>query len=474
MGSFDKLKYGDKYNWVGTFWLPSDPGVKFSGRASYSPETGIRLSLTTFLENTELAKQRYIAHKTLHAILDVENGTTPITFFNVGLSVGFSLGGISTYSLNGHAQTLVMGELLTEINFDRYEIQYNKQFNNIFFWDHENNSISFGKKPAIKLKDSLEVLISANSKGKPIMPDEFENLFWSFDENEYISLMQQIRPLLKDKLLFARRSVEPGVRFSQNNLSILRFFEIEQNWRRLWRLICDGTIYVESSSLAIKMTGLEFEGKYKVAPFLSGHLLSKNQETTDRIYQELPINFSSFKGASFDLSNTTEYVEKWLTLSNDAKWQPVSQGLERILEARTRFIDSSKYVSLISDIETFLDLVGHPNANVDNLIENYASDKWRQGFQELSGKIGETPGKWAQEIRNAITHPKAAGRKANGKYWKIASEVSLLHKIYCHLSGLLIKGILSYPEVLAEAHLEGYCEDFIHRRASFEPITYID
>jgi len=482
MSISESLNYRESYEWVGTFWFPSEPQKKFSGKITYSFENGIRLSLMGSLESRNdalksyLMKKNYLAKKVLHAVVKNNSGTTPMTIFNVGLSVGFTLGGISTSSLNGRARLLVMGELLTDFNFDRYQVRYNKQFNNIFFWDHENNPIDFAKNPPIAINGGLEISIAASSKNKLVVsPDEFENLFWSYDAEEFQKFMQQVRPLLKkDFLLFARHSVEPSVCFVKKGISITDFIELERRWRRFWRLISDGEIWVESSALGIPMMGSEFQGEYKFAQILAGFYQPKDQRESDRIIQELPINFTHFKGKPYDLSNVSACISIWLDLNKDEKWRSVFYGVERILKARSQSIDSSKFVSLVADIETFLDLIGHPKGNLDELIEIHASQNWRKGFKKLSGPISETAGKWAKEIRNAITHPKAASRKANGKYWKIATDVPLLNKVYCYLSALLIKGVLSHLNTFEEVDLERYTQDFIHRRASFEPIVYED
>ena len=149
-------------------------------------------------------------------------------------------------------------------------------------------------------------------------------------------------------------------------------------------------------------------------------------------------------------------------------------GMHRVIKSRRKTIDTTKFMSLVSEIETLLDLLGYAVTNIDTLVEHYACDKWKNEFALLSDSRdkNQSIGKWISEIRNTITHPKSASKKSNGKYLPIVQDELKLQKIYAYIGGLYIKAILSYIGGINNDHLEKYIEQLITNRASFYKIEY--
>lgn len=175
-----------------------------------------------------------------------------------------------------------------------------------------------------------------------------------------------------------------------------------------------------------------------------------------------------------NLSVIEKPILEWFVISNDEQYKPVLHGIQRALQGKNEMVDTPQYVSLVAEIETFLDLQGEKNKKIDRLIELYADPEGKDGFLELAtDKSGnKVIGLWFHEIRNAIVHPKSGREKYKGKYWKGASDPFTIQKAYAHLSGLYLKAILLHLGNINHDHIDKYAKKYIGIRSSHQPIEF--
>ncbi len=143
---------------------------------------------------------------------------------------------------------------------------------------------------------------------------------------------------------------------------------------------------------------------------------------------------------------------------------------------KNEMVEPPQYVSLVAEIETYLDLLRENNTNVDRLIELRADQEWKEEILEWANvkSENETIRKWFHEIRNVIVHPKSGRDKNKGKYWRVASDSFTIQKAYDHLSELYLKAILFHLDNINTDHIDEYAKEYIRIRPSYKPIIYSD
>ena len=473
------LDHNLSYEWVGSFWFPDTKESKLSGKISYTPEKGIKLHLTTN-DADESHLSAFQAKRMMHAVVYTEGKLVDLTLINVVLSSNFTNGDTIYAVLEGWVQLLAFEVLLEDELCKKMAFEYDNYFENCLLLPTRRvrDALKLSKNSSFTVSENNTVGMYLFSSGAIIYSvDDFDAVFFSSDEEKFSTFKKNSKSIVEDGSYFlTKRDKNNFVTVIENKKGKFDSIqETERLWRQFWEFLADNAIglkhawlYTSSKSIPDKETCIS----RNVA--LYSYNRSKESRNVARILQLLPININSFSQYGSDLDAVKPTIKKWFEISQDKKFEPVMQGVRKILRSQYEIVDTSQYISLISDIETFLDIKGEKKTDVDCLVEKYASEKWKEEFLQVAYNKPEkeTIGCWAHKIRNAIVHPKTCQKIASGKYWEAASNPFILQKVYAYISGLYAKALLIYLGGINVDHIEKYTDSFIKARSSYSPIEY--
>ena len=471
------------YEWIGTFWFPDQEKDKFSGKVTYSPEHGIKLKLILSREHALIhdVNAGFLSRKIMHATVSgIKTGY--ITLVNVWLSKPAStMGGTVVYTRNGGAELLITGPLLENDQFNTICIAYDDCFNNIFLESihRTSDSLKFAKSHPIALTSDCTMKMDLFSEGEPMdSVEDLDSVIWALDKMKMEKLKKVAKPIIEDGdfSFFQRDQGHLLVLFSMQNKGFDSFREVEFTWRQFWQLIANRHISIKQVWVHISVENSEGDKRNQGFPTLFSDYVQKDAGRKAPRQFQLPITINSFGEESSDLNLGVieKTLKEWFRISDDDRFKPVLHGIRRILENKTKMVDTSRYVSLVAEIETFLDLQGEKNTKVNRLVELYADQEWIDCILELATdkSENETIGQWFHGIRNVIVHPKSSQKKSGGKYWSVASDPFQIQKAYAHLSGLYLKAILLSLGDINPRHIDKYTRKYILSRGNYEPIVF--
>ena len=261
------------------------------------------------------------------------------------------------------------------------------------------------------------------------------------------------------------------IKIKQRTSDIRRYSETENKWRSFFELIIDKPITIKNAYIGVEFIS-NTDRKYitQKAILFQQYPIPTHRGTNWHKYH-LPITIDSFSGEK-NLLRLQEPYKKWHQLYDDEKWKIIIYGIKSIIY-NDKLIGNKDFVILFSYIETVLDILGYKENNLDQLIFNYADDKWKDEVNNLLKNLPnkDSPGKKITELRNAIAHPKSA-EKEKGKYFAIITNETLMQKIYGYLAGLFIKMILLHLYKFDENCLEKYIDNFIKSRSNITKVKY--
>ena len=480
-----ELNHFESYEWTGLFWFPESRDKQFSGKITYSPEIGIQVEIVTTSSLSEKGKDRTIARKLMHGIVDGVS-VCHLTLINIRLSsftIKHADPPIRTFK--GVASFLLQDIFdLDALSFDVVEFRYEKQFENIFFFrGKENALLAYNKGPKVTLDGGIEISMSKSSNATPVLSkDDLDTIFWSENDEKFQEFKNAFQNLIQEGIfeVYRRTTLFPTFKVTQPQSTIDDLLKIEEKWRTFWELLIDSRLFPTSIWLNVNRFGdtVDADGNPITIPYKESISILKNYYKPIKItegdvsFHSLPINIGSFSGGPNDLSVVKSAMAYWFLILDDPKWHSVLYGVKAIL-SKTGYPDTDRYVALIAEIETLLELLDHKNKDLDFFIDTYASAKWKQ---QLSGALvklkNDSLGSFLKGIRDVIAHPKAAG-KAKGKYWDVAKDPILLQIPYAYLAGLFIQVILQQFDSLSAEAIEKYVDQFIQRRASWSKIEYL-
>ena len=471
------LDQNSKYEWIGTFWFPDNESYIFSGKVTYSPEQGIKLKLMLKSETFPDFNTRFMSGKLMHATVTGEKPGN-VSLFNIWLNrTKFTLGCPMVSEWTGGAELLIAGHLFENNVINKILIAYDDCFNNIFLESSQRayDSLRIGESEPITLEEGCTIGMDLSSWGEGFgSVKELDSLIWASDKTKMEKLKAVAKPIIEDGdfSFFKRTEENLFVSFAMKNKGFESYRKVEFAWRQFWQFIADQNISIKK--VWVDILGQNEKNKRVSALFsdYGQHLAGKKPPSQ---YQ-LPITINSFgeEGSQLNLGAIEKPILEWFRISNDEQYKPVLHGILRAMRGKNEMVDTPQYVSLVAEIETFLDLLGEENTNVDRLIELYAFQEWKNDILELATdkSENETIGQWFHEIRNAIAHPKSGLKKSGGKYWKGASDPFLIQKAYAHLSGLYRKAILLHLGNINPDHIDKYAKEYIRIHSSHQPIEF--
>lgn len=468
------LEHNESYEWTGLFWFPENEENKFSGTVTYSPESGIQIELLT----TNFLSEDNLNRKLVYGAVtgDVTNS---ITLINVSLNLGtMHFGQTSVRVISGTAEYLLQGFMVDELTFDSIHIQYEEQLENIFFRPvfrerdilaYENSEISPG--------EGIKISMSLNSQGTGVYSEhDIDTIFWSHNEEKFKEFKASMAKFLEDKSLklFKRTSLFSTFKIEKPESTLRELCSIEEQWRSFWELLLDQELL--SGSIWLKVP-YQREGDDKICtemvPILRNHYKSikRNKKRSATILQHLAININSFGGPRHALSVVNPAMTWWLQRKNDPSWNPVIYGVTRILKRKRQLAETPHYISLLAEIQTFLNLLNKEPENLDTLINQYATDEWKNSLSEILPLQGDTLGKFLSDIRNAIVHPKGADLKYK-RQLPIIQEINLFQKVFAYLAGLYVQAFLQEMGSISDDSIQKYIKQFIDFRGSWHTPEY--
>lgn len=478
--SNDNISHFGNYEWMGEFWLPREKDKKLSGKVSYDPHKGIKIDLFTLIDRNSPMPDpdtQGIAEKIMHAAVRHGNDTTILTLHNVILNQSEFYGREDVALLSGWAEGLFINEYVLDDAFDAIFVEYDDYFNNAFFLvDKEGDAFKYTKGEKIILHSDFCIEIGQSYKASAIhnVDELLSNFFFKNKDDE-----TKLKKLLDNSLgkgtafFHQKKSTSSGTILRLPNSSVFELLEKESIWRNFWETLIDQPISIRKITLNKKTK--ELDGKVETSKsitYLSSLRRPEKIEAEAPNFHALPISSLNF-GREKCLSKFKISISNWFRINDDPKWDFTREGLKRFLKAKEEIIDTTEYVSLISEIEAFLDIRGEIDTNLDKLISLYASDQWIENFKTdfslCTSK--ETIGQWATNIRNMITHPKSLkNRRKNNEVFK---DQIILQKVYAYVGGLLAKAILVYTTNLKEEDIEAYTMRVINDRKSYYKPTYL-
>lgn len=477
------LDHFQNYEWKGSFWFLEREDVQFQGTVKYTPGTGLNIDL--FIYKPPFPKKE-LAGKIMHGTVQQGNDITQITLFNVFLSNNGIMCSHDYYieRLRGSASILIQGFHFINNNFSKIDVKYEESLENIFLTPikKEIKILKYNNNPSITLKsNNTKIALTMDSWGHNIFPeDDLDTIFFSNDEEKFLQLKQNIAPFIQEKNfeLFKRTSLIPIFRIETSETTLNKLLIIEYRWRTFCQLILDNKVFPINIWLHFTHTNINPKTSEETVyneqyPILQPQYQPINKSSSSRMLHHLPINIYSFGAQENDLSILSTSLDKWFQLNDKSEWSTILNAIRQLI-GNNNFADTTRYVALISDIETYLNILGHGQTHVDSLIKNYADQKWKDEVYNLIGtNLGtDTAGQFFHNIRNAITHPKSA-QKDNGKYWKVIQDRYLFQKCFAYLSGLFIKSLLHYFDKISSDSINKYTDQFIRSRASYQPIEYL-
>lgn len=479
------LDQSSNYEWIGTFWFPNNESEQFSGKVSYSPEQGIKLKLMV-AKNVSILDidTHFMSRKLMHATVAGEKPGN-VSLFNIWLNrTKLTMGDHPTvFQWSGGANLLISGHLFENNVIDKLLIAYDDCFNNIFLGPTQKtfDSLRICEGELITPLEGFTLGMEMISWGEYFdSVEELDSLIGAFDKTKMEKLKEVAKPVIEDEnFSFLKRTEDTmAVSFAMKNKGFESYRKVEFAWRQFWQFITDQHNSIRKVWVDILGQNEENKrGNRRLSALFSDygqHFAGKKPPSQ----HQLPISIKSFgeEASESNLSVIEKPILKWFRISNDEQYKPVLHGIRRAMQDKSKMVDTPQYVSLLAEIETFLDLLGEGDTTVNRLIELYADQEWKEGILELVADKSENEniGKWFHEIRNAIVHPKSRRDKSKGKYWMVASDSFTIQKAYAHLSGLYLKAILLDLGNINTNHIDEYAKEYIRIRSSHQPIIYSD
>lgn len=468
------LDHFETYEWTGLFWFPDNTEQQFAGKIQYSPEKGIQLELIS----TDFSSEDDLDRKLLHGTISGEMAG-PVTFFNVSLSLGgLHFGQSSMRTLRGNAEFLLHGFQIDDLHFDSIQVEYEKQFENIFFspMRREQEILAFAEKAPISPEQGTRISLTMDTYGTWVSPSDVDTLFFSQNPDKFQEFKQSFSRLIEepDLKLFRRTSLNPVFKIEKPESSLQTLFSIEYKWRQFWELLLDRDLMPINIWLRVSYQMKDDEKVYsELKPLLKNHFkaLRKPDERFTFILPHLPINITSFEGQGQDLSVVNPALTKWFSMKNDPKWTPVTFGVARILNNKRKLADTFHYVSLISEIKKLLGLLEKAPDTVATLVDTYATEDWKQ---ELSSHLktlnGDTIGKFLSDIRNAISHPNSTTDYS--RHLAVIQDNNLFQKVYAYLAGLFLQVVIQELGSIPSSNIDEHIKAFIAYRGSWHTPEY--
>lgn len=465
-----KLRQNESYEWYGTFWFPiedDEETEQFSGKLSYTPDSGIKISISSIATGLKDALERdLITKKIMHGVV---HGDTLMTFtlFNVFLSKHGSFGNPNINIMEGLAGYLVADTLLETDEVAGISCEYDDHLNNFFMIRKKVDSNELSKQPALQLNDKLELSVITPFSGETVYKDELETIFYSHEEEAMNEMREALNPILEKHPYSFINKNKQNVSFNfkcKDELSSLKeITKHEHYFRNFIESMIDHKVNL--NQLMVRIMDNE-DNKTSLYSALWSPYYQRKDARKPSHFHMLKIKLSTFSNGEYKLSNIQKSLENWISLNQNIEWKRVLSSLDKAFCCKDTLSETTHYASLVSEIETFLDLIEAENTHLDTLINTYASEWWISEFEKLSNptRNTETLGKWAQEVRNVIVHPKSCKKKSNGKYWNLANDEMFLQSLYAYLSGLLLKAFINEQMEVDLIPLEEYCQNFIKTR----------
>lgn len=467
-----ELNHNSNYEFLGSFWFVGKPEEALSGKLTYTPEHGIKLELINpFIDSAIKIKDV----KIMQAALIFNGEMMHFTLFDVFLSPTTTyMGSISTQYIKGNARVLVGGCWLENKQIKSLDIEYDNNLNNIFYAKGEEivKALQYEKKP---VKTSIGTIkLCTKYWGKTISSKEdIDELLWAFPKDT--KKLEKIRKTLcanienDSSMLFKRTSSFSIVSFENGTKLFDNYLKTEIIWRSFWELLTDYIILINRCWIKVLVHYDNEKDKkyYSSYPVLVSSFISNKNRANIHHKNFLPLNIDSF-GKEFDLSKIYSPFSKWIDINKDKRLNILIYGISKIIH-KSNFINSDDYVSLISYIETTMNFLGNKETNINTIINKYSNNKWRLSIKKV---IGTLPKKvniatFLTEVRNVITHPKAA-MKEGGVYINFAMNDFKLQASYACLVGLLIKAILQYLYNFDEKKVDEYIDKVIQARRFYK------
>lgn len=475
------LEHNQNYEWYGTFWFPADnDAIRYSGKVSYSPDKGIRLSLQGVDPSTDAIhlffKQESLAQKIMHASVHGETGLKHLTLFNVFISV--RAGNLQEVHFSGTASALLCGVHCYENDLQGISLCYDKHFDNFFLFSgmEERDAIAYGKGKSISTDSGWEIAFRAASSGTPVSkPDDLNQIFWSFDDPDLKELKAAVAPILEKKVnrLLQRSYTEFRTSIEKTDQDIDALLNQEKLWRSFFEVLLIHPVSVLKANAYYDVEDSDGVVRKTTSPILCSSFVPRKQARQPQIIQKLPINYISIGSSDRNIADIKNCIDRWIEINTDDDWLPVIDGIKRLLKMDEAFGDTSQYSALKADIETFFDLINGKKGNIDILVKYAASDDWLEKLvAEFSFPNTSSIGEHMTRIRDSITHPVGTKNVANGFYGEIRKDPFKLQSAYAYLGGLYLKAILAHLGVANDEVREKYSQRFIDLHANYVPIDF--
>ncbi|MBY5768468.1 hypothetical protein HFO06_36420 [Rhizobium leguminosarum] len=481
-----QLEHSESYQWIGSFWFVDTDGMRgeeFAGEVTYKPGHGIQLRFSSPQASFEDGN-REVARKIVHGIVRQQNTAVRVTLYNVWGVFGAFMGRTQMKTMNGKADMIVLDEHLRDDWTYGLQVQYDDAFEDMLITRKEgpgaeSERVRLSSAPAITLADRVVIAYRLTTTLSDLRSiDDLSGIFWSVADGDLTLLKRAISPLFETGDYGLRNSAMtiPTINIETQQSKIVDVFDTEKTFRRFWSLVGDQTLSVRKLWLRTPARRTE-TGEVLYAHHAA--LLSENSSMTQtssngRRLRNMPLHLYTFEAKEHSLSNAQASIASWFEICTDKRFEPVVDGVERLVAESDKMTDRTRYNALLSEVETFLDLCNVKRADVDALVDHYASEEWRASFDRLREPLldDETPGKFAHEVRNVIAHPKSAAKKANGRYAAVLADRVKFQSVYAHLGGLLVKAVLTKLGGIDQAAIEEFARQFVEVRASFEKIHY--
>lgn len=479
------LDQNSNYEWIGTFWFPDNESDKFSGKVTYSPEHGIKLKLmmTREYELIHDFNNHIMSKKLMHATV---TGEKPgyVSLFNIRLNrTRYTIGNPTVLERSGGAELLIAGHLFENNVIEKILVAYDGCFNNIFLGPNQRtyDSLRFGDSEPITPKEGCTIGMDMNSWGEPFgSVEELDSFIWAKDKSRMKKLKEVAKPIIEDRdhSFLKRKEVHLAVSFAMKNKGFDSFRKLEFTWRQFWQFIADRHISIKRVWLHIPDQNVKNKWQNRRLSALFSDYGQQFAGKKPPLQHQYHINIKSFgeKASELNLSVIEKTIQEWFRISNDDKFKPVLHGIHRAMQSKNKMVDTPDYVSMIAEIQTFLDLQGETNTKVERLVELHADQDWEDGIMRFATNKSEdeTIGQWLRHVRNAVEHPKSYQVESKVKYWEIATDPFQIQKVYAYLSGLYLKAILRSLGNINPTHIDEYTKEYIRIRASYEQINYSD
>lgn len=482
-----QLEHSESYQWIGSFWFLNPDGTageRFAGEVTYQPGQGVRLRFSS--PRASFADgNREEARKVVHGVVRHQSIAARVTLYNVWGVVGAFIGQTEMKTLNGQADMIVFDDHLREDRAFGLQLQYDDAFEAMLITRKdgpgaESERVRLSKAAPIVLSGGRSLAYRLTTTVSDLHSlDDLAGIFWSDSDSDLSLLKATVSQLFESGDYRLRNSAltMPTINVETKQSMIVDVLAIEKVFRGFWSLLGDQRLVVRKLWLRIPVRRTD------TGEVLYGHRPALLTEFStfppaaprERRMRDMPLHLYAFESKEHSLVNAQTAMEAWFEICADKRFEPVVDGIERLVAETDRMTDRTRYTTLCSEVETFLDLNNVAEANVDSLIERYASDAWRASFDAFRQPLlpAETPGKFAHEVRNVVAHPKSAAKKANGRYAAVLADPVKLQGVYAHIGGLLAKAVLTELGSLEPTALEEFTMRFIQSRASFEKIQYI-